>query len=134
MEKIVEQIWDYTKHAKFYSYRPNYASLSIDMLVELAKRTSQDSKIKVVDMGAGAGNLSIMLAERDCEVVAVEPNDAIIEFVPNYTRGTTREDQRPVIEKRKDLFDNIIYTEEDFYFHQSIENYINAWRSVKNRY
>ncbi|EAI7129760.1 SAM-dependent methyltransferase, partial [Campylobacter upsaliensis] len=25
MEKLVEQVWDYTKHAKFYSYRPNYA-------------------------------------------------------------------------------------------------------------
>ncbi|WP_240811502.1 hypothetical protein, partial [Campylobacter helveticus] len=24
MEKLVEQVWDYTKHAKFYSYRPNY--------------------------------------------------------------------------------------------------------------
>ncbi|MCR6578201.1 class I SAM-dependent methyltransferase [Campylobacter insulaenigrae] len=216
MEKIVEQIWDYTKHAKFYSYRPNYAPRSIDMLIELLKKSSEKSKIKVADMGAGTGNLSIMLAERGCEVVAVEPNDAmreigiertqnmniqwvravsnnstldsnsfdwvtfgssfdvidrneameeahrllringyftcmwnhrdlndpiqkvaedtIIEFVPNYTRGTRREDQRPVIEKRKDLFDNIIYTEEDFYFHQSIENYINAWRSVKNRY
>ncbi|EAJ0326289.1 class I SAM-dependent methyltransferase [Campylobacter lari] len=216
MEKIVEQIWDYTKHAKFYSYRPNYAPRSIDMLIELLKKSSEKSKIKVADMGAGTGNLSIMLAERGCEVVAVEPNDAmreigiertqnmniqwvravsnnstldsnsfdwvtfgssfdvidrneameeahrllringyftcmwnhrdlndpiqkvaedtIIEFVPNYTRGTRREDQRPVIEKRKDLFDKIIYTEEDFYFHQSIENYINAWRSVKNRY
>ncbi|EAJ4490637.1 SAM-dependent methyltransferase, partial [Campylobacter coli] len=25
MQKLVEQVWDYTKHAKFYSYRPNYA-------------------------------------------------------------------------------------------------------------
>ncbi|MCW1855281.1 hypothetical protein OLR51_02015, partial [Campylobacter jejuni] len=24
MQKLVEQVWDYTKHAKFYSYRPNY--------------------------------------------------------------------------------------------------------------
>ncbi|MCW1331018.1 hypothetical protein OLP55_08185, partial [Campylobacter jejuni] len=23
MQKLVEQVWDYTKHAKFYSYRPN---------------------------------------------------------------------------------------------------------------
>lgn len=36
MEKLVEQVWDYTKHAKFYSYRPNYAPKSIDMLVCLA--------------------------------------------------------------------------------------------------
>ncbi|MFQ6342737.1 class I SAM-dependent methyltransferase [Campylobacter sp. VTCC 70190] len=212
MKKIVENKWDYTKHAKFYSYRPNYAPKSIDMLISLVGK----DKIRVADIGAGTGNLSIMLLERDCEVVSVEPNDAmreigiektqgknitwiravannstlksetfdwvtfgssfdvidrneslqeahrllskngwftcmwnhrdlndpvqkiaedtIVEFVPNYTRGTRREDQRPIIESRKDLFDNIVYTEEDFYFHQNIENYINAWRSVKNRY
>lgn len=30
--------------------------------------------------------------------------DTIIEFAPNYTRGARREDQRPIIESRKDLF------------------------------
>lgn len=35
MKKIVEQNWDYTKHAKYYSYRPNYAPESIDMLINL---------------------------------------------------------------------------------------------------
>lgn len=214
MEKIVEQVWDYTKHAKFYSYRPNYAPKSIDMLAHLAKG-SKDTCL-VADIGAGSGNLSIMLLERGLEVVAVEPNDAmrnigiertqnqkitwvratgidstlqsesfdyvtfgssfnvmdrnfamqeahrllkkgcyfscmwnhrdlhdpiqslaediIIEFVPHYDRGIRREDQRQIIESRKDLFDTIIYLEEDFYFHQSIDNYINAWKSVKNPY
>ena len=32
MQKIVEQKWDYTKHAKFYEYRPNYAKESVAML------------------------------------------------------------------------------------------------------
>lgn len=214
MEKIVEQVWDYTKHAKFYSYRPNYAPKSIDMLTSLAKEGR--AKVKVADIGAGSGNLSIMLLERGLEVVAVEPNDAmreigiertqgknitwvratgidstlqsgefdyvtfgssfnvmdrnfamqeahrllkpncyfscmwnhrdladpiqekaesvIVKFVPNYDRGVRRQDQREIIESRKDLFDNIIYLEEDFYFHQSIDNYINAWKSVKNPY
>ncbi len=36
MEKIVEQVWDYTKHAKFYEFRPNYAPNTITMLVKLA--------------------------------------------------------------------------------------------------
>ena len=36
MQKIVEQQWDYTQHAKFYSYRPNYAPKSLDMLALLA--------------------------------------------------------------------------------------------------
>lgn len=61
--------------------------------------------------------------------------DIIVSFVPNYTRGTRREDQRPIVEVHKELFDNnIIYLEEDFYFHQSIDNYINAWNNVKNPY
>lgn len=216
MKKIVEQVWDYTKHAKFYEYRPNYAPATIDMLVALVQKNQKKEIIKVADIGAGTGNLSIMLLERGCEVVSVEPNDAmreigvqrtkdqkiewvratgidstlqsgvfdwvtfgssfnvmdrvealkesyrllkpksyfscmwnhrdlndpiqkiaeesIIEFVPSYTRGVRREDQRPIIESHKELFDNIIYIEEDFYFHQSLENYINAWRSVKNPY
>ena len=37
-------------------------------------------KIKVADIGAGTGNLSIMLLERDCEVTSVEPNDAMREI------------------------------------------------------
>lgn len=211
-QKLVEDKWDYTKHAKYYEFRPNYAPKTIDMLMTLVGK----KEIKVADIGAGTGNLSIMLLERNCQTTAVEPNDAmreigiertknsnikwiratglepslennqfdwitfgssfnvmdrnealevahrllkaegyfscmwnhrdlndpyqkiaeesIMELVPNYTRGVRREDQRPIIEQRKDLFDNIVYIEEDFYFHQSIENYINAWKSVKNPY
>ena len=33
MKKIVENHWDYTKHAKFYEFRPNYAPKTIDMVV-----------------------------------------------------------------------------------------------------
>ncbi|OHU82729.1 methyltransferase [Helicobacter sp. CLO-3] len=234
MKKIVEQHWDYTKHAKFYEFRPNYANATIDMLIAcvskyggigggggkpLAPKNANNAaknSLRVADIGAGTGNLSIMLLERGCEVVAVEPNDAmreigisrtkdknikwvratglesgledsgfdwvtfgssfnvmdrsqalkeshrllkpqgyfscmwnhrdlndpiqevaeevILELVPNYTRGVRREDQRPVIEQHKDLFDTIIYIEEDFYFHQNIETYIAAWKSVKNPY
>lgn len=89
MEKIVEQVWDYTKHAKFYSYRPNYAPKSIDMLTFLAKNGKES--IKVADIGAGSGNLSIMLLERGLEVVAVEPNDAMREI------GIERIDRKSVV-------------------------------------
>ena len=218
MQKLVENVWDYTQHAKFYSYRPNYAPKSIDMLITLVGDSSSGSEtpLKVADIGAGTGNLSIMLLERGCKVISVEPNDVmrelgiertkgqniewvratgvnstlksgsfdwvsfgssfnvmdrnealeethrllkkdgyfscmwnhrdlndeiqkiaeetIVEFVPSYTRGVRREDQRPIIESRKDLFDNIVYIEEDFYFHQNAQNYILAWKSVKNPY
>ncbi len=171
---------------------------------------------RVADIGAGSGNLSIMLLERGLKVIAVEPNDAmreigiertqgediewkralgtesglgdksvdwvcfgssfnvldreqalrethrilkdggyftcmwnhrnlkdpiqelaegiITEFVPQYKRGVRREDQRPIIEQHRELFDEIFYLEQDFYFHQSIDGYINAWKSVKNPY
>ena len=202
MQKIVEQVWDYTKHAKFYEFRPNYAPATIDMLVSLVQKNQNKEAIKVADIGAGTGNLSIMLLERGCEIERTKgqkiewvratgidstlqkgefdwvtfgssfnvmdrvealkeahrllkprtyfscmwnhrdlndpiqkiAEDTIIEFVPHYTRGVRRENQRPIIESHKELFDNIIYIEEDFYFHQSLENYIKAWRSVKNPY
>ena len=242
MAKLVEQHWDYTKHAKFYEFRPNYASATLDMLVALIHANTKQTMgggggtptplhedfIKVADIGAGTGNLSIMLLERNCHVVAIEPNDAmrqigidrtrqytlqddndtthkpsiqwiratgldstldsgifdwvtfgssfnvmdrtqalreahrllkpnayfscmwnhrdlkdpiqeiaeeiILELIPHYTRGVRREDQRPIIESHKNLFDTLIYIEEDFYFQQTIDNYINAWKSVKNPY
>lgn len=60
--------------------------------------------------------------------------EVIKSLIPTYEGGVRREDQRPIIEQHKDLFDGIIYLEQDFYFHQDIENYINAWKSVKNPY
>lgn len=218
MKKIVEKNWDYTKHAKFYEFRPNYAPNTIDMLISLIKTNGggNSTNINVADIGAGTGNLSIMLLDRGCNVTAVEPNDTmreigidrtkhykinwvratgidstlesnsfdwvtfgssfnvmdriqalmeayrllkpnnyfscmwnhrdlndpiqevaeevILSLIPQYTRGVRREDQRPIIEENKKIFDNIIYIEEDFYFYQTIDNYINAWKSVKNPY
>ena len=213
MKKIVEQKWDYTKHAKFYEYRPNYAKESVAMLKTMVFPRGGGL---VADIGAGTGNLSLMLLELGLQVNAVEPNDAMREigiqrtqgmnvkwhralgtetglesnkydwvafgssfnvmdrslalqeayrilkqdgwfscmwnhrdlndpiqkevegiikqFVPGYNGGVRREDQRPILEQHKDLFDGIIYLEQDFYFHQTIDTYIYAWQSVKNPY
>lgn len=210
---LVKKEWDYSLHAEFYQYRPNYAPKAIDMLVEYV-RPSQGT-INVADIGAGTGNLSVMLAERGLKVTAVEPNDPmreigekrtadttihwvkaegthtrlpnksydwvtfgssfnvidreaglretarllvsggyftcmwnhrnlhdpiqnqaeeiILKYVPDYDRGVRREDQRPIIENSP-LFKNIFYLEMDFEFEQTIETYLNAWKSVKNRY
>jgi hypothetical protein len=64
--------------------------------------------------------------QRQCE--------AIVEaLVPNYHRGVRREDQRPVIEQ-SGLFTDIFYFEVDFHVGQTIENYLNAWQSVRNKF
>lgn len=78
--------WDYSKHAEFYRYRPNYAPKVIDMLVEYtgAKKTAG---FKVADIGAGTGNLTTMLLERGFDVTAVEPNDAMREIGIATTRS-----------------------------------------------
>ncbi len=215
MKELVENHWSYTKHAKFYEYRPNYAPKAIDVLKEYVEADKKPD-FNVIDIGAGTGNLTIMLLERGLKTASIEPNDAMREigiektaganvnwiratglettlennsadwvtfgssfnvmdrdlalkethrllkdggyfscmwnhrdlndpiqeqaekiieqFIPEYERGTRREDQRPVIEKNNHLFDEIFYMEVDFYFHQTLENYILAWQSVKNKY
>lgn len=215
MKKIVEQKWDYTNHAKYYEFRPNYAPESIAML-KMMSQMCRGGGNKVADIGAGTGNLSLMLLDLGLQVDAVEPNDAMREigikrtegrsicwhralgtetglesgiydwvcfgssfnvmdrfraleeahrllkkdgwfscmwnhrdlndpiqkeveeiiksFVPNYHGGIRREDQREFLVEHQDLFDGIVYLEQDFYFHQTIETYLYAWQSVKNSY
>ncbi|MCD8553576.1 class I SAM-dependent methyltransferase [Seleniivibrio sp.] len=212
MANLVEKNWDYTHQAAYYCYRPNYSPKLLDVL----KFYIGESVKNVADIGAGTGNLTVMLLERGYKVNAVEPNDAmreegikrtvgqdvvwrkangtvtgledksvdwvtfgssfnvmdrdialaeshrilkdggcfscmwnhrdlndktqeiaeniIIKYVPEYSRGVRREDQRPVIEKNSHLFSDIFYIEHDFWFEQTKENYINAWRSVRNQY
>lgn len=213
--KLVESVWDYSKNAEFYKYRPNYSDKAIDVFIEYvgAKKTKD---FLTADIGAGTGNLTILLLNKGLNVDAVEPNDEmrkigievtknfnnrwvkangiettlesnkynwvafgssfnvmdreqalkethrllktdgyfscmwnhrnlncpiqtkaeniIMEFLPDYTRGVRREDQRPIIEKHNHLFKNIFYLEVDFEVNRTIDEYINAWRSVKNKY
>ncbi len=55
MQKLVEQHWDYTKHAKFYEFRPNYADSAIDMLVFLVKSNR---------VTGGGGNIPFLASSR----------------------------------------------------------------------
>ncbi len=207
--------WDYSKQAAYYKYRPNYPSKVIDCIIEYADLASK-SNFKVADIGAGTGNLTVLLAKYPCSITAVEPTEAmsdigkkrtedlkqitwvkadgcetmltsnfydlvtfgssfnvldrskaltetarilkkggvfsclwnhrdlndefqkeveaiIKEVIPEYEHGIRRQDQRSVIEN-SNLFTDIMYMEMDFTFHQTLENYINAWKSVKNKY
>ena len=60
--------------------------------------------------------------------------EIIVRHVPNYSRGIRRENQRSFLEQHTDLFNNIFYIEMDFKIQRSIDDYISAWKSVKNSY
>lgn len=66
--------WDYTSLADAYLQRPDYADAVIDAMLAIAGAGKGD---KVCDVGAGVAHLTMMLAARGMEVVAVEPNDAM---------------------------------------------------------
>lgn len=68
--------WDYTKLANAYLKRPNYSEAAIDSILSITKAQNNS---KICDIGAGVAHLTLMLAVRDFEVIAVEPNDAMRE-------------------------------------------------------
>jgi len=70
----VKTEWDYTDLANAYLKRPDYAGAAIDAMLQIAGAGKNSS---FCDVGAGVAHLTLMLAKRGLEVVAVEPNDAM---------------------------------------------------------
>lgn len=66
--------WDYTALASAYVKRPNYAEAAIDAMLSVASSKKGD---KICDVGAGVAHLTLILAARGLDLVAVEPNDAM---------------------------------------------------------
>ena len=66
--------WNYTTLADAYLKRPDYSDVAIDSMLSIAGAKKGD---KFCDVGAGVAHLSLMLAARSMDVVAVEPNDAM---------------------------------------------------------
>ena len=66
--------WDYTILADAYLRRPDYADLAIDAMLSIVGAKKDD---KCCDVGAGVAHLTLMLARRGLNIVAVEPNDAM---------------------------------------------------------
>jgi ubiquinone/menaquinone biosynthesis C-methylase UbiE len=66
--------WDYTTLADAYLKRPDYADAAIDAMLSIAGAEKND---KICDVGAGVAHLTLLLAARGLDVVAVEPNDAM---------------------------------------------------------
>lgn len=207
--------WNYGEHAKYYAYRPNYSPKAIDQLCEYVG-AKQDKKYLIADVGAGTGNLTIMLLERGFNCVAIEPTsemkkigedttkemsvewrdgtgentgldkesadwftmgssfnttdrlatlkeahrvlknggyfscmwnnrdieedkdqkrieEIILEVIPKYERGVRREGQADFI-LSSGLFNDVHYIEVPQTVSKSIDDYIKAWMSVKNKY
>jgi ubiquinone/menaquinone biosynthesis C-methylase UbiE len=66
--------WDYTALADAYLKRPDYSDAAIDAMLAISHAEPGD---RFCDVGAGAAHLTLMLAERGLDVIAVEPNDAM---------------------------------------------------------
>lgn len=83
--------WDYSHHAAWYRFRPNYAPAAIDRVVDLVGAWRRPGFI-TADVGAGTGNLTLLLLERRlAPIVAIEPNAAMRELGQAATAG------RPVV-------------------------------------
>lgn len=63
--------WNYSFQAEFYKFRPNYSESAIDKLLNKIKLLTQNTSI--ADVGAGTGNLTILLAKRGYKCIAIEP-------------------------------------------------------------
>lgn len=72
---LFEKAWDYSQQASYYKYRPNYPDRAVEILSSYvnAKKTG----FSIIDIGAGTGNLTVLLLKRGYKVTAVEPNDAM---------------------------------------------------------
>lgn len=81
-------LWDYTEHAKFYDNRPNYAQKAITHLCQYVNCSSAD--FVVADIGAGTGNLTILLKNQVSKIFAIEPNDAMRAIGVEKTRNDKR--------------------------------------------
>ncbi|MDC0307427.1 class I SAM-dependent methyltransferase [bacterium] len=66
--------WNYTELADAYLQRPDYADSAIDTMLKVSGAEKGDH---FCDVGAGVAHLTLMLAKRGLDVVAVEPNDAM---------------------------------------------------------
>lgn len=66
--------WDYTNLADAYLKRPDYSE---DAINEMLEKTSTTKGDLVCDIGAGTAHLTLMLANNELRVTAIEPNDAM---------------------------------------------------------
>lgn len=78
--------WNYTQQARFYYKRPNYSKRAIEHLCKYMG-TIGDNNFVVADIGAGTGNLSILLQDKVGKIIAIEPNQAMREIGIEITKN-----------------------------------------------
>lgn len=66
--------WDYTGLAEAYAKRPGYAPGLLSRSDALRDLPCGSARPRACDVGAGTGNLTVLLAEHAIDVVACEPN------------------------------------------------------------
>ena len=214
--KNMKSDWNYGQQAKYYQFRPNYDDSAIDKLCQYVNPKKNNNDYLVADVGAGTGNLTIMLLKRNFQCLAIEPTKEMMEIgkkntqgmnvewrkgtgentslkdnsidwftmgssfnttnriltlkeahrvlkpggyfscmwnhrdiendpiqkrmeeiietvIPHYERGVRREGQADTILDSK-LFNDVHYIEKTQKIEKTVEEYINAWKSVKNKY
>ncbi|RDU71653.1 class I SAM-dependent methyltransferase [Helicobacter aurati] len=81
---------DFTEVAKYYHNRPAYSARLLEKLLRCINDLDKPlESLQVVEVGAGTGKLTKMLANFGLKVVAVEPNDNMREEGIRYTRNTS---------------------------------------------
>jgi ubiquinone/menaquinone biosynthesis C-methylase UbiE len=76
--------WDYSKLAKAYLARPQYAVEAVDAVFSIGGVTSGT---RTCDVGAGVGHLTKHHIRNGVDVTAVEPNDAMRDIGIQETAG-----------------------------------------------
>lgn len=77
---------DFTKLAKQYINRPAYSEILLENLLQIVDYKTKKSNFQIVEVGAGTGKLTKMLLEMGLNVIAVEPNEAMMEEGVLYTK------------------------------------------------
>lgn len=79
---------DFTAVAKHYHNRPAYSPMLLEKLIAcINDKNKANNELKVVEVGAGTGKLTRMLAKDfNLNITAVEPNDNMREEGIAYTK------------------------------------------------
>ncbi len=82
---------DFTQVAKHYHNRPAYSVMLLEKLIKCINDTNKPlNELKVVEVGAGTGKLTKILADDfGIQVKAIEPNDSMRAEGEQYTKDST---------------------------------------------